>query len=252
MKTLKFADNLVPLILSGEKTTTWRLFDDKDLQAGDELELINKKTLQVFANANIISLYEKRLGEIEEGDYDGHEKYESNEDMIETLKKFYSDKVDGSTLVKIIKFELTGIFEQTEKISMLLPYKIVEEKIFVFLQKRDENIKDNPGNFGAFGGHAEENENPEAALKREIEEEMSFIPEGYEFFGKFTFGNKLEHVYILKVDDNFESKIKINEGEYGKFFNEEDVEAETKMSDHRKSVLKILFKKIKSEYGLEN
>jgi hypothetical protein len=33
MKTLKFYDNLIPLILSGEKTSTWRIFDDKNLSA---------------------------------------------------------------------------------------------------------------------------------------------------------------------------------------------------------------------------
>jgi len=31
MKTLKFREKLSKLILSGKKTTTWRLFDDKDL-----------------------------------------------------------------------------------------------------------------------------------------------------------------------------------------------------------------------------
>jgi len=31
MKKLKFEPNLVPKILSGEKTSIWRLFDDKDL-----------------------------------------------------------------------------------------------------------------------------------------------------------------------------------------------------------------------------
>ena len=136
--------------------------------------------------------------------------------------------------------------ESIEKISMLIPYKIIEGRVFVFLQKRDDDAKDNPGFFGAFGGHAEKNENPEETLQREIEEEMSFIPIGYEFFGEFKFGHKIDNTYILKVDDDFEGKIKINEGEYGKFFSEEEVEKETKMSDHRKEVLKIFFKKIKN------
>jgi len=39
MKTVKFRDYLVPLVLSGGKTSTWRLFDDKDLSVGDEIEL---------------------------------------------------------------------------------------------------------------------------------------------------------------------------------------------------------------------
>ena len=243
MKTLKFADNLVPLILSSEKTVTWRLFDDKDLQIGDELEFINKINRKKFAEAKIIALYEKRLADIEEGDYDGHEKYESNDDMIKTLKKFYGEKVDKDSLVKIIKFEIIKIISQIEKISMLMPYKIVDGEIFVYLQKRDENIKGNPGKFGAFGGHMEDGESPEETLEREIEEEMSFIPKGYEFFGEFTCGKKIDYTYILEVDDDFENKIKINEGEYGKFFSEEEVEKETMMSCHRKEVLIFFSKK---------
>jgi len=35
MKTVKFRPDLAQLIMDGKKTTTWRLFDDKDLQAGD-------------------------------------------------------------------------------------------------------------------------------------------------------------------------------------------------------------------------
>jgi len=44
MKTLKFANNLVSLILSGEKTATWRLFDDKDLTKGDKVLFLDQET----------------------------------------------------------------------------------------------------------------------------------------------------------------------------------------------------------------
>lgn len=142
--------------------------------------------------------------------------------------------------------------KQPERISILLPYKITEGKIFVFLQKRDDDAKDNPGNFGGFGGHADEDEDVEETLKREIEEEMSFVPEGYEFFGEFMNGDKVESDFMLKVDDDFENKIKINEGEYGKFFSEEDIEKETKMTDHRKKILKDFFEKIKKDYDFKN
>lgn len=59
MKTLKFKPHLVPLILSGEKDSTWRLFDDKDLKEGDELQFINSKTDDVFGIAVILSTREK-------------------------------------------------------------------------------------------------------------------------------------------------------------------------------------------------
>lgn len=106
MKTLKFSENLIPLILSGKKIVTWRLFDDKDLQVGDELEFINKSNGGKFAKAKIISLYEKRLGEINKSDYEGHERHESQEKMMETYKKYYGGKVNENTQVKIIKFEI--------------------------------------------------------------------------------------------------------------------------------------------------
>jgi hypothetical protein len=106
VKTLKFKPHLAELILKGEKTVTWRLFDDKDLKVGDELELVNKEIMQKFAEAKIVGVREKKLGEIKEGDYEGHEKYESMEAMIGEFKKFYGDRVDNNTLVKIIEFKL--------------------------------------------------------------------------------------------------------------------------------------------------
>jgi hypothetical protein len=35
MKGLEFWDYLVPMVLSGEKDSTWRLFDDKNLSVDD-------------------------------------------------------------------------------------------------------------------------------------------------------------------------------------------------------------------------
>lgn len=106
MKTLKFYTYLVPLILSGEKTATWRLFDDKDLQPGDELELINKDTMEKFGEATITAVREKPLKNITDEDFDGHEKFESTEKMYETHQSFYGDKVTPETIVKMIRFRL--------------------------------------------------------------------------------------------------------------------------------------------------
>ncbi len=106
MKTLKFEKKLVPFILSGEKVCTWRIFDDKGLSLGDELILINRDTKEEFANAKIVSVYEKKLKDMDDADYDGHERFVSNEKMIETYIGYYGDKVTGDSLVKIIKFIL--------------------------------------------------------------------------------------------------------------------------------------------------
>jgi hypothetical protein len=106
MKTLKFAEHLVTLVLSGEKTSTWRLFDDKDLQVGDELLFVDKETGKEFAQAIILSTKEKKLNELIDTDFEGHEKFESEEKMYEAYRMYYGDRVTPETVVKIIKFKL--------------------------------------------------------------------------------------------------------------------------------------------------
>jgi len=106
MKTLKFRPHLVLLVLSGEKTSTWRLFDDKDLSVDDEVSLLNKETLAEFAKAKITAVEEKKLRELTDDDFSGHERYESTEKMYETLRGFYGDKVNSETVVKMIDFEI--------------------------------------------------------------------------------------------------------------------------------------------------
>lgn len=108
MKTLKLFDHLVPLVLSGEKKSTWRMFDDKDLRVGDELSLVNKSTGEEFASARITAIKEKRLGGITDADFVGHERFESSKKMFEAYKKYYGDRVTLDTPVKMITFELRG------------------------------------------------------------------------------------------------------------------------------------------------
>jgi len=61
------------------------------------------------------------------------------------------------------------------------------------------------------------------------------------FFKKYEFETNIKNVFILKVDDNFENNIKILEGQYGKWFNEQQALNEPKLIDEDKLVLKELF-----------
>lgn len=106
MKTLKFRENLSKLILKGEKTATWRIFDDKDITKGDIMQFLVWETKEEFAKAKIIEVVEKRFSELDEKDLDGHEKFNSKEEMYATYTKYYNKEVDENTVVKIIKFEL--------------------------------------------------------------------------------------------------------------------------------------------------
>ena len=109
-KTLKFRDFLVPLVLSGEKDVTWRLFDDKDLKVGDEIDFINWNTGETFGEGVITAVREKTLGTLEPSDYQGHEKFESEQSMYEHYQLYYKDKQVGpDTPLKILKFEFKKV-----------------------------------------------------------------------------------------------------------------------------------------------
>lgn len=109
MKTLKFAPHLVEKILSGEKTSTWRLFDDKDLREGNELVFINKETGEAFGTATITSLKIKTLGTLTSDDWMGHEKFSSENEMYAKYRTYYPDKtVDQNIEVKILTFDFKG------------------------------------------------------------------------------------------------------------------------------------------------
>ncbi len=104
MKTLKFTSQLVDKILAGDKTSTWRLFDDKDLKNGDELIFINKDTGEQFGTAIITNLKVKTLDSLTDDDWVGHEKFSSEKEMYETYKKYYGSDVNNNSEVKILTF----------------------------------------------------------------------------------------------------------------------------------------------------
>lgn len=104
MKTLKFTPELVEKILVGEKRITWRLFDEKDLAVGDEIQFVNKETNHIFGTATITALVIKTLGTLTEADWVGHEPYASTEAMYTDFRQYYGDRVTPDTEVKIITF----------------------------------------------------------------------------------------------------------------------------------------------------
>lgn len=106
VKIIKFRNHLAKMVLAGEKDSTWRLFDDKNLQKGDTVELVNWDTGEIFGRATLVGAREKKMGELEESDFDGHEKFTSEEEMYQTYRGYYGDRVGPDTIVKIIRFKL--------------------------------------------------------------------------------------------------------------------------------------------------
>ena len=106
MKTLKFRDYLIPLILSGEKTSTWRLFDDKNLKTNDIIILSDFENNKPFAKAKITRVIQKPFGKLNASDRKGHEAYQTEEEMYKTYTEYYNRTVDANTELKIIRFEI--------------------------------------------------------------------------------------------------------------------------------------------------
>ena len=94
------------LVLAGEKNSTWRLFDDKNMSEGEDVDLVNWNTGEKFGEATLIQVLEKKMGELEDSDFDGHEKFSNNDEMYQTYRTYYGDRVGPDTVVKIIRFRL--------------------------------------------------------------------------------------------------------------------------------------------------
>lgn len=109
MKTLKFRERLIESILSGEKTATWRLFDDKGLTIGDRLTFVNSDTGTPFATAEILAVREKKLNTITDDDYRGNGEPLSQKDLLALYKEHYGDRVTDETTIKIIDYKISSL-----------------------------------------------------------------------------------------------------------------------------------------------
>ena len=112
MKTLKLEHELAQQVLSGQKTSTWRLFDDKNFSVNDTVAIIDKAdpndaaSWQVIGEAVISKIVQKRLRDVSDEDYDGHERYDSLEHMLNVFRGYYTyQNVEPDTPVKILYFD---------------------------------------------------------------------------------------------------------------------------------------------------
>jgi len=110
MKTLKFDHQTAQQIINGEKTSTWRLYDDKQLAVNDDIKIIDKvdpehsDSWQVIGRAKVNEIIEKRLADITPDDMKGHHIFRSSEEMVGHYKKLYGQRVTLETPVKIVIF----------------------------------------------------------------------------------------------------------------------------------------------------
>jgi ribonuclease HI len=143
MKKLKLDHELAELVAVGKKTSTWRMYDDKDISVNDQVELIDKvdasnpETWRVLGMANINAVVEKRLGELTEADMEGHNAYSSPEAMVEDFRKYYGPQVTLETPLKLISFSLRQ--SATDQEPGVMP-RLAEAKLYT-----DGGSRGNPG-----------------------------------------------------------------------------------------------------------
>lgn len=132
---------------SGQKTSTWRINDDKDLSVNDKVEFIdkvdpkNRATWEIFGMATIDEVVNKRLGDLNEHDKHGHEEYESDEQMYTALRGYYGKDVGPDTPVKIIGFHFKPYaLPRRFQPEANYPTKIAEVKLYA-----DGGSRGNPG-----------------------------------------------------------------------------------------------------------
>ena len=147
MKKLKLDHDLAEQVLKGQKWSTWRLFDDKDLSVNDEVELIDKvtpekpETWQPIGIARINKVIEKRLSDITEADMDGHAKYDSTAQLLRRYRKYYGTNVTLASPIKMIYFDFTPLDATHGKtIEHEAPESIDKVKVYT-----DGGSRGNPG-----------------------------------------------------------------------------------------------------------
>ncbi|HSW99249.1 MAG TPA: reverse transcriptase-like protein [Candidatus Saccharimonadales bacterium] len=145
MKTLKFRHRFADAIRKGIKTTTWRVDDTKDISVNDDLELIDQvdpadaRSWRVIGTARVEAVVEKRLGDVNETDLQGHESFASREEMLSRYTRIAGRQVGLDTPIKIIHFKLTTA-DGLAISDVPVTSKITEVKLFA-----DGGSRGNPG-----------------------------------------------------------------------------------------------------------
>lgn len=189
MKKLKLEHKLAQLVAAGQKTSTWRLFDDKDLSVNDTVLLIDKvdpkhpNTWKVIGTATINSVTERRLGDINDHELSEGEPFTSREAMLAVYRRYYGPNVSWQTPVKIIRFDF-----QAKDSSETHPDVLAQsDKVIIYA---DGGSRGNPGpsacgfviyddnhnvlvNRGIYLGVTTNNQAEYTALKQALEEAHS-------------------------------------------------------------------------------
>ena len=146
-----------------------------------------------------------------------------------------------ATPLKLKSVMENNVKSSKRRVATLIPYFVKNGKVVVFLQRRTKDVKYRPDQFGFFGGGIEAGETPEQTLIREIGEELSVQPKNYEFLGQYESDAGIRDVFIMEVDEDFKDTVRVNEGQYGRYFTEDEVANEQRLTDFHRKMLGDLY-----------
>lgn len=223
MKSLKLDHASAERVRAGRLTSSWRLFDDKDLAVDDRVVLIDKvdprehNSWAAFGEAVIDQVIQKRLADIGKHDFTAHETYQSPDLMLAQLRRHYGPSVSLKTPVKIIHFSFLPYQQQPQ----VIPNQRVEASQPAAAVKlyADGGSRGNPGpsasgfvlfdqankvlvDKGVFLGITTNNQAEYTALKLGLEEARALGAQQVEvFMDSMLVVNQMKGVFKVKNRD---------------------------------------------------
>lgn len=105
-KDISFASDLIPLILNGSKTLTYRLGDKyASLNVGDMLNIRDSSSDMIFAIAEVTEKSTVPFGELPI-DRKGHEVYPSKDAQRKIFKQYYGRDIEDDELMLVLGFRI--------------------------------------------------------------------------------------------------------------------------------------------------
>ena len=103
MEEVEFHPRFVDAIRNGEKTSTIRYWDEYRLLPGEPFATVQADTGDIISNERCEDVEDLTAKQIVERGVDGHEEYDSVEELTEAMEEFYPDEVIvPSTIFKVV------------------------------------------------------------------------------------------------------------------------------------------------------
>ena len=104
-----------------------------------------------------------------------------------------------------------------------------------------------PNTWALLGGYLEPNESPEAAIRRELREEIALEVTELKFFKYYSWKECDEYIFWHQIDLDLD-KIKLNEGQRLAYFSKEKLQ-ELSFASHYGQILDEFFQELQIDSG---